>query len=381
MPDDTSFRAPRLQEYAVGKTGHSVSGLSSGAFMTVQLHLAHSSCFVGAGIIAGGPYRCAETFRGAAPIAEDACMLNALYIAMSPLVPMVAPKPAELAKMAKKTAAAGKIDPIQDIRGHRLYIFTGTNDKVLSPLVVKGTYEFYVKLGVAEADIKFVDDVAAGHSILTSNPEDLPLGANQPPYLNYGGYMQSHCLLRHIHSGLNDPAELLTGQLMRFDQTEFVDGDFDRASMLPFGYVYVPGAVLRGERQARRVHVALHGCKQGYGFVNYVAGRADTANQPPYGNRYVTTTGYNTMAESNDIIVLYPQATGDDSSAQNPDGCWDWWGYTDAGSDQPDYYTKDAIQIKAIYRMLKRLCGGEPRAPVSTATTLTEPASPAEATI
>ena len=31
----------------------SVSGLSSGAFMTVQLHLAHSSMFIGAGVVAG----------------------------------------------------------------------------------------------------------------------------------------------------------------------------------------------------------------------------------------------------------------------------------------------------------------------------------------
>ncbi|MFY9970840.1 MAG: hypothetical protein WAK41_15675, partial [Roseiarcus sp.] len=52
-----------LQGYNVQKNHNSISGLSSGAFMTVQLHLAHSAKFVGAGIIAGGPYRCAESFR------------------------------------------------------------------------------------------------------------------------------------------------------------------------------------------------------------------------------------------------------------------------------------------------------------------------------
>jgi hypothetical protein len=370
-----------LQEYGVGKTGHSVSGLSSGAFMTVQLHLAHSRCFAGAGIIAGGPYRCVETFRGAAPIAEDACMLNALYIAMAPLGPTVAPKPKHLAELARMTAASGGIDPIENIKGHRLYIFTGTEDKVLSPLVVKGTYDFYAALGVPAANIQFINDVAAGHSILTSNPEDLPLGANQPPYLNYGGYMQSHHVLQHIHPHLNPPAEQLTGQLMRFDQTEFAGGAFERASMLPFGYVYVPGAVLRGERTASRVHIALHGCKQGFGFVNYIFGRADNANQPPYGNRYVTTTGYNAIAESNDIIVIYPQATGDDTSmTQNPDGCWDWWGYTDAGSAKPDYYTKDAIQIRAIYGMLDRLCSSVPSVRVPKAKPSAIAASPAEVT-
>ena len=53
----------QLGTYKVKRGQSSVSGLSSGAFMTVQLHLAYSSSFAGAGIIAGGPFRCAESFR------------------------------------------------------------------------------------------------------------------------------------------------------------------------------------------------------------------------------------------------------------------------------------------------------------------------------
>ncbi|HET9642178.1 MAG TPA: hypothetical protein VFP68_02185, partial [Burkholderiaceae bacterium] len=61
----------QLGSYNVRRGESSVSGLSSGAFMTVQLHLAHSSSFVGAGVIAGGPFRCAQTYRAAALLAED----------------------------------------------------------------------------------------------------------------------------------------------------------------------------------------------------------------------------------------------------------------------------------------------------------------------
>ena len=386
MRDDIRNNLPLLPAYGIQGRNHSVSGLSSGAFLTVQLHLAHSSRFAGAGIIAGGPYRCAESFRGAAPAAEDACMLSALYIAMSPLTSFVGPKPSHLADLARATAAAQKIDPIGNLAEQRLYIFTGSEDKVLSPLVVKGTHEFYRELGVPEANILFVDDVPAGHSILTANPEDSPLGANQPPYLNYSGdrgqpaYMQSHRLLEHIYPESKPPADVLTGKLLRFDQTEFVDGPFGGASMFPYGYVYIPGAVLRGERKAEAVHIALHGCKQGLGYVNYIYGRADLANQPPYGNRYVTTTGYNSFAESNDIIVLYPQATGDDVDVQNPEGCWDWWGYTDAASDEPDYYSQGAVQIKAIYRMLDRLCDEPARPTVTKALAAPSAAAPAEVT-
>jgi len=39
----------------------SVSGLSSGAFMAVQIEVAHASDIVGAGIVAGGPFACAES--------------------------------------------------------------------------------------------------------------------------------------------------------------------------------------------------------------------------------------------------------------------------------------------------------------------------------
>ena len=97
---------------------------------------------------------------------------------------------------------------------------------------------------------------------------------------------------------------------------------------------------------------------QGYNYVDYVNGRADSANRPPYGNRYFTTTGYNHIADSNNIIVLYPQAQGSDGGAmQNPDGCWDWWGYTSVDPERPDYYSRNAIQIRAIHTMLSRLGG------------------------
>jgi len=37
----------------------SLSGISAGAFMAQQFHVAHSAHIAGVGLIAGGPYRCA----------------------------------------------------------------------------------------------------------------------------------------------------------------------------------------------------------------------------------------------------------------------------------------------------------------------------------
>lgn len=345
----------QLGTYKVQKGRSSVSGLSSGAFMSVQLHLAHSASFAGAGIIAGGPYRCAESFRAAALVAEDAYVQSSLYICMNPLVPQAAPDAAHLAGVAREAAAAGEIDDVAHVAGHRLYIFTGSEDKVVASPVVARTRRFYELLGVAPSQIRFVDDVPAGHAILTDNPEDSPLGVNRPPYINHVGYMQSHDILRHIHGDLKAPSERLEGRLLRFDQTEFFGGE-SRASMSRFGFAYVPRAVEEGA--PARVHIALHGCKQGYNYVNFVNGQADSADVPPYGHRYITGTGYNSIADANHFIVLYPQAEGrDDALTQNPEGCWDWWGYSSADAERPDYHSRSAIQIRAIHRMLQRLGG------------------------
>ena len=106
MSDGKKPAAAKLQGYNVQKNHNSISGLSSGAFMTVQLHLAHSAKFVGAGIIAGGPYRCAESYRDTAVVADDAYAMNALYICMTPLTRKTAPNPQRLAGLARETAAA-----------------------------------------------------------------------------------------------------------------------------------------------------------------------------------------------------------------------------------------------------------------------------------
>lgn len=347
----------QLGSYAASKSNNSISGLSSGAFMTVQLHLARSASFAGAGIIAGGPFRCAQTYRSRKTLAaEDAYIENALYICMSPLIPQTAPDPRHLADMTRDTARAGLIDDLSNLADDRLYIFTGSRDQVVYSDVVQKTRQFYEMLGVKGENIAYHDNVPAGHSIITNNPEDSALATNQPPYINNGGFMQSHHILEHIYGGLKPAAERLAGRLLRFDQTEFLGRDAQWTSMSRFGYAYIPSQVLAGAVAAPRVHIALHGCKQGYNFTDSVSGRPDIANRPPYGNRYITTTGYNNIAESNDIIVLYPQAEGTDNGhIQNPDGCWDWWGYSckDAKSL---YYSRDAVQIKAIHAMLDRLC-------------------------
>lgn len=41
------------------------------------------------------------------------------------------------------------------------------------------------------------------------------------------------------------------------------------------------------------------------------------------GDECAMNTGYNEVAESNNIIIIYPQAI-DRPALGNPHGCWDW---------------------------------------------------------
>jgi poly(3-hydroxybutyrate) depolymerase len=64
----------------------------------------------------------------------------------------------------------------------------------------------------------------------------------------------------------------------------------------------------------------------------------------------VQKSGINEWADTNNIIVLYPQAT---SSSSNPLGCWDWWGYLSS-----DYALKSASQMDAIMAMVAQITSG-----------------------
>ncbi len=71
----------------------------------------------------------------------------------------------------------------------------------------------------------------------------------------------------------------------------------------------------------------LHGCLSG----EYLLGREfpELANLDIY-------------ADTNNLVVLYPQAIAS-VIPDNPEGCWDWWGY-----DGPDFAVKTAPQMVTI---------------------------------
>ena len=133
------------------------------------------------------------------------------------------------------------------------------------------------------------------------------------------------CKKRPLQAKADKPA----GQLVTFDQRPFGED----AGLAAEGAVYVPAACRAGG--GCRVHIAFHGCQQSRAAV---------------GDAFVAGAGFAAWADTNKIVVLFPQVAPD--VLVNPLGCWDWWGYTGF-----DYLTRDAPQVAAVHAMVARLAG------------------------
>jgi hypothetical protein len=184
--------------------------------------------------------------------------------------------------------------------------------------------------------IAFVGDLPAGHAFIVEHAGNA-CGVSAPPFLNDCGYDQAGSLLDHLHGPLNPPSTVPAGTLVAFAQGEFLT-DAAAQGMATTGYVYVPEPCRAGGCD---IHVAFHGCQQTAGLV---------------GDAFVAGAGYNRWADTNGLVVLYPQAR---DTVDNPNACWDWWGYSDEA-----FAERTAPQLAAVHAMVARLAGEtEPTAP------------------
>lgn len=308
-----------------------VSGVSSGAFMASQFHVAFSSTVQGAGIIAGGPYYCAGHST------MQAFSVTAMTTCMQP--DGAGPNAARLLQRARSFARAGLIDDLGNLKQHRLYLFSGTADGVVTRTVVDQTAAFYQRAGMPKSNIRYVHNVKAGHAILTDRATDLDCAATAAPFINNCRFNQAHDILAHLYPGLQPAADRVGGRLLRFSQAEFAPTK--KTGLGEIGYAYVPPSC---QRERCAVHIVFHGCAQGQDVI---------------GDRFATSTGYNELADTNRLIVLYPQVRTSKAYPYNPRGCWDFWGYASLNPYQPDFHTKQAPQMAAVKAMLDRLA--EPR--------------------
>ena len=318
----------------------SISGLSSGAFMAAQFHVAYSEKLVGAGIVAGGPWNCAGNNPFSNPFITP--ILTATTSCMNPCKgsivgcpSMMYPNSGFLVDLAKLTADSGKIDAVDNLKDDKIYIFSGSSDETVVTGVVDTTAEFYQKLGVSDDHILYNNQINAGHAFITTDQNDNQCDKTQEPYINDCDIPQAQRILKHIYGEQNPAAKTLSGELIEFDQSAFFDSPL--TSMNETAFVYIPENC---HNEQCKVHVSVHGCEQGASVI---------------GTTYVRETGYLEAADTNSTIVLFPQVKKSTLNPMNPKGCWDFWGYSTNNLPPYNYYSKDAPQMVAINKMIARL--------------------------
>lgn len=306
--------AARLERLNIDPNQISVSGVSSGAMMAVQLNVIYSSWIHGMGSIAGGVFACAENNP-----------MRAVGVCMK--MPEQINVQSTLSRMMT-LAKSGQIDPLENLRNSRIFIYAGQRDTIVNPKASNKLLEMYKNLAHPNF-ISIRSNVPAGHGQPTLNYGNA-CEQQSSPWLNNCGYDGAGEILTKLYGKLKPRGSSFQTHFRSFDQIEF--GALF-ASMNTDGFVYVPEVCAAGSIRCR-LHIALHGCQQSPQFVR---------------DAYLNHAGYNEWAETNAIVVLYPTVG---VGFGNPNACWDWWGYTGA-----DYLTYRGKQVQVIKSMVSRLFG------------------------
>lgn len=250
-----------------------ISGISSGGFAAVQLHVANSGIFNGSGVISAGPYLCSI-------YSIEACMKTPLLVSSPYLWALTKLEPF--------------IDSVKNLEKQPVWIYYSTKDTVVNSGVSQKLAEYYLLAGT---QVQVKNDIPSEHSYVTDqfgNPCDY-LGI---PYINNCGNNIAFEMMNYLY----------TGKLSRgdsYDSTRLINKTFPHNLSVRHVFYYIPSGCEKGGCDR---HLSLHGCLQSYENI---------------GLDYITKLGYLEIAEKNKIVMIFPQM-----SKLNVDNCWDWFGYT-----------------------------------------------------
>ncbi|TDB03277.1 extracellular catalytic domain type 2 short-chain-length polyhydroxyalkanoate depolymerase [Halomonas marinisediminis] len=322
---DTPPPPQQLPALAASVEDVSVIGVSSGGYMATQLAVAWPERFAGLGVLAAGPWSCAQ---GSLGVALGQCMTTQRGM----------PDMQALEQRLASYRERGLVGEAEALASLRVYVWHGGADAVVEPRLGEALVEQFQGWLSDPSQLQWRRDADAGHGW----PVDATLGKTDnreladchdagPPYLLACDNDIAGDVLNWLHGDLTPPADGETpGKLRRFDQ-----GDYDARGLADTGYLFVPK---RCEEGGCMVSMALHGCNM-------------TTEQ--IGEAFVGHTGLNAWAAENRRIVLYPQA---ETRLGNPQGCWDWWGYAESSWQlDPMHDSRQGTQTRALMAMLQRL--------------------------
>jgi poly(3-hydroxybutyrate) depolymerase len=323
-PSQAALPLPQLN---IAPGSVTVSGLSAGGFMANQLGTGYSSTFKGVGVFAGGPTMCAGHSN------YTACMYNATISAG-----MLSTMQADI-----NNWSGSLIDDKANIANQKVFLFVGNSDTTVGPNPMNALQTQYTNNGVPAANLQYVKRDGAAHMFPTDFDAsgNNACGSTASPYIANCGYDGARAVLTQLYGALNArnnaPAAANT---IEFDQTAFSTNP----GMAATGWLYVPANCAGGA--SCKLHVALHGCKQDSGSI---------------GDAFVKNTGFTRWADTNSIVVLFPQAKVDNTvhataasgTLSNPNACFDWIGWYGNNFAQ-----RGGTQMAAIKAMVDRVSSG-----------------------
>lgn len=317
--------AASLGAYNVDPESVSVSGISSGGFFTVQLGVAYSDIFkAGFGVFAGGPYDCARD--------------QYYTYCMNDLVPSII-----LPTDHMEEWSGNEIDRVSNLANRKIYMQVGSADTTVGPNVMD-QLDAQLSFFYTSSNVQFNLLNGAVHTFPTdfNGAGDNPCDLSTSPFISNCGYDGAGAVLQWIYGDLNPRnTGTLSGSIVAFSQT----GAYGAAGMDTTGYLYVPAACEDGSTVCK-LHVAMHGCGQSYSDI---------------GMTFIDNTGYTMWADTNDIIVLFPQAIPNNSLMviwggtllPNPYGCWDFVGWYGDNADQIG-----GVQLTAVVNQVNQIISG-----------------------
>ena len=163
---------------------------------------------VGAGIIAGGPYGCAE---GQLATALNRCMQTHIG----------PPDAVHLLQRAEELARQGAIDPIAGLRGIASTSSPAAKMRTVTPAVVDQRSSSTARRACPRRTSNMSTMSPAGHAFITGAMAR-PAPATASPYINDCDYDQAGALLNHIYGGLNPPAAEPGGAMHRVRPGRFL---------------------------------------------------------------------------------------------------------------------------------------------------------------
>lgn len=288
-----------------------VSGISAGGQMAHQVHIAYSDLFSGAGILAAGPYACAE---GSLATAMARCMGKTDGSYSIP----------EQAAAIRSLGAEGRLAVSDALADDPVWIFHGALDTTVAEGLSDELAALYAEFLPAD-QIRYVKDIEAIHNY-PAKGQGSECTAMVAPFVGNCDYDAAGELLQHLYPGLEAPAKEITTSLAETG----LEGA-GAAGLSETAYLFVPPACGGGEK-ACALHLVLHGCGQS-------AVQVDTG--------FMEQSGYLSWAEANDIVMAFPQVV---PGMINPYACWDWWGYTG-----PDYRYRNGAQMAVLANWINNL--------------------------